>query len=221
MNFSFWWQYMDMVAILLQYVHPSSARSIWDLHLYSFSQMLPYFKQYDHLNYARWGPVYLAEMHQLPEPILSEFQRGNFVIRRAHKFNQVYPDHAMEWINSTGKKEVASSASQRRHQQCADGHSPLTWGLIFQNKLMLNVQSVSHRHSQRSNENYDKWGTMMTRILYFRLYRDSVCSRLPLSQVCCRTLQQKTLQQSQFKIPFFVHRSLICTGQVDCGWAMC
>lgn len=44
-------------------------------------------------------------MHQLPEPVLSEFQKGNFVVKRsAHKFNQVDPDQAMEWINGTGKK---------------------------------------------------------------------------------------------------------------------
>ena len=61
--------------------------------------------RYNHLNYARWGPVYLAEMHQLPQPVLSEFQKGNFVVKRSpHNFNQVDPDHATEWINSTGKK---------------------------------------------------------------------------------------------------------------------
>ena len=103
-NFSFWWQYMDMVAILLQYTR-AQRDGIWELHLYSFILMLPYFKRYDHLNYARWGPVYLVEMHQLPEPVLSEFKRGNFVVKRsAHKFSQLDPDQAMEWINGTGKK---------------------------------------------------------------------------------------------------------------------
>ena len=54
-NVSFWWQYMDMVAILL---HTRAQRDgIWQLHLYSFSLMLHYFKRYDHLNYARWVTV--------------------------------------------------------------------------------------------------------------------------------------------------------------------
>ena len=78
---------------------------IWDLHLRSFSLMLPYFVCYDHCNYARWGPVYLAEMHQLPTAILSDFQKGNFVVKRAsHKFNQVDSDQAQEWIYGAGKK---------------------------------------------------------------------------------------------------------------------
>ena len=103
-NFSFWWHYMDMVAIVLQYTR-AQCDGIWELHLYSFSLMLPYFKRYDHLHYARWSPVYLVEMHQLPEPILSEFKRGNFVVKRsAHKFSQVDPGQAMEWINGTGKE---------------------------------------------------------------------------------------------------------------------
>ena len=103
-NFSFWWQYMDMVAILLQYTR-AQRDGIWELHLDSFSLMLPYFKRYDHLNYARYGPVYLVEMHKLPEPVLSEFKRVNFVVKRsAHKFSQVDPDQDMEWIHGTGKK---------------------------------------------------------------------------------------------------------------------
>ena len=103
-NFVFWWNYMDMVSILLHFTR-AQRDGIWDLHLHSFSLMLPYFMRYDHLNYARWGPVYIAEMHQLPEPVLSEFQRGNFVVKRSdQKFNQVDPDQAMEWINGTGKK---------------------------------------------------------------------------------------------------------------------
>ena len=79
-NFTFWWQYMDMVAILLQYTR-AQRDGIWETHLYYFSLMLPYFKRYDHLNYGRWGPVYLVEMHQLPDPVLSEFKRGNIVVK--------------------------------------------------------------------------------------------------------------------------------------------
>lgn len=103
-NFIFWWNYMDMVSILLQFTR-AQRDGIWDLHIHSFTLMLPYFMRYDHLNYARWGPVYIAEMHQLPEPVLLEFRKGNFVVKRsAQKFNQVDPDQAMEWINGTGKK---------------------------------------------------------------------------------------------------------------------
>ena len=37
----------------------------WTLHLDAFADMLPWLTIYDHSNYAKWGPVYLAEMKNL------------------------------------------------------------------------------------------------------------------------------------------------------------
>ena len=48
-------------------------------------------------NYARWGTIYLNEMH--------EFESGNFDVERASSnFNQVDPDQSQEWLNEIGKK---------------------------------------------------------------------------------------------------------------------
>lgn len=103
-NFLFWWQYMDMVSILLDFVR-AQRDGIWDLHLYAFRRMLPFFFRYDHTNYARWGTVYLSEMNCLPPEVLQEFRAGNFVIKMSHrKFSQVSPDHSQEWMIGTGKK---------------------------------------------------------------------------------------------------------------------
>ena len=79
---------------------------IRDFHLLvCYRCMLPYFMRYDHSNYARWGVIYTAEMHQLPTDVLEEFKKGNFVVKRSSaKFNQVSPDQAQEWLNATGKK---------------------------------------------------------------------------------------------------------------------
>ena len=62
---------------------------------------------YDHTNYARWGPVYLAEMKGLeishPE-LYQEFMEGNFVVKRKDgRFNQVPIDQATEWQNKICK----------------------------------------------------------------------------------------------------------------------
>ena len=102
-NFSFWWQYMELVAILLRF--PRAQRDgLWDFPLSTFGSMLPYFMMYDHPNYARWGPVYLADMQTLPESVLQEFREGNFDVKRGDsKFNQVSPDQSQEWLNGTGK----------------------------------------------------------------------------------------------------------------------
>lgn len=103
-NFRFWWGYMEMVHILLLFP-PAQRDGIWDLHLCVFQQMLPYFMQYNHINYARWGTIYLNEMHQLPQPVKREFEAGNFVVKRSlHHFSQVDPDHSQEWLGCIGKK---------------------------------------------------------------------------------------------------------------------
>ena len=52
--------------------------------------MLLYFFRYDHLNYANWGSVFIAEMRQLPVDVLREFRKGNFVVKWSEgRFNQV------------------------------------------------------------------------------------------------------------------------------------
>ncbi|KAJ8886123.1 hypothetical protein PR048_012332 [Dryococelus australis] len=85
-NFIFWWQYMDMVSILLRFTRASTT-------------------QYDHLNYARWSAIYVTDMHQLPDAVASEFRKGNFVVMGySQTFYQIDPDQAMDWINGTGKK---------------------------------------------------------------------------------------------------------------------
>ena len=69
--------------------------------------MLPFFFRYDHVNYARWGTVYLAEMWTLPPNVLLQFQLGNFVLKSTDRcFYQVSSDQSTEWLNTTGKKVV-------------------------------------------------------------------------------------------------------------------
>ena len=102
--FRFWWQYMKMVQILLLFTR-AQREGQWDLHLYAFQEMLPFFHRYDHTNYARWGPIYLAQMKQLPPEVQAEFENGNWVVKgSSRKFNQVDPDQALEWLNGTGKR---------------------------------------------------------------------------------------------------------------------
>ena len=95
---------MTMVSIMLSFTR-AQRDGLWDLHLYSFKRMLPYFYRYDHVNYAKWGTMYLAEMSTLPPEVLLEFQEGNFVVKRSdRRFNQVSADQSTEWLNATGKK---------------------------------------------------------------------------------------------------------------------
>ena len=67
--------------------------------------MMPYLMRYDHTNYARWGTIYLEEMHQLPSQVLVEFKRGNFEVKySAAKFNQSIKTVKIKVRNSSIQK---------------------------------------------------------------------------------------------------------------------
>ena len=81
-----------MVEILLYFIRAERDGN-WTLQLEAFAAMLPWLTIYDHTNYARWGPVWPADMKLLektaPE-VHSEFVSGNFVVKRtSRRFNQV------------------------------------------------------------------------------------------------------------------------------------
>ena len=77
----------DLINILLCFTR-AHRDGLCDLQLYAFKQMLPFFIRYDHINCARWGSVYLAEMSDLPQEVLHEFLEGLVVKRTNRKFNQ-------------------------------------------------------------------------------------------------------------------------------------
>ena len=60
-TYLFWKSYMDMVQTLLLFLRAERDGN-WELHLSAFQGMLPLMLWYDHTNYGRWGPVYLADM---------------------------------------------------------------------------------------------------------------------------------------------------------------
>ena len=98
-NYTFWWNYMEMVSTLLMFTR-AQRDGIWNLYISSFKKMIPFFFQYDHQNYARWGVIYAAQMMQIPNEIREEFVKGNFVVKCSKQnFTQVDPDHAQEWQN--------------------------------------------------------------------------------------------------------------------------
>ena len=62
----FWNSYLEMVEVLMNFVR-ATREGNWDLDLDCIKVMLPWFFAYDHTNYARYLPVYLAQMMLLPE----------------------------------------------------------------------------------------------------------------------------------------------------------
>ena len=105
--FAFWDEYCSMVTTLLQFLKAERTGN-WKLHLSSTAAMLPQFFAMDRQNYARYLPVYLADMQKLelthPE-VYKEFAEGNHSISRSGQpFSQVSTDMALEQsINADSK----------------------------------------------------------------------------------------------------------------------
>ena len=49
-NFKFWWEYIQMAEILLHFIC-AQQNGNWELHLFAFRSILPYFMRYNHTNY--------------------------------------------------------------------------------------------------------------------------------------------------------------------------
>ena len=62
--FAFWEEYLAMVNILVQFIKAERTAD-WDLHLTTVVATLPHFFEMDRQNYARWLPIYLADMNSL------------------------------------------------------------------------------------------------------------------------------------------------------------
>jgi len=61
---AFWMSFVDMSEILLGIIR-ASREGNWPLHLISVRKMIPWSFAYDRTNYARYLPVYFAQMSML------------------------------------------------------------------------------------------------------------------------------------------------------------
>ena len=107
--FAFWATYMDMVHILHDFIR-AEREGNWLAHLSYVARMAPYFVAMDRCNYARWLPVYLADMHQVPQKhpaVFEQFMNGEHTVSRSSQpFSQVWSDMALEQsINLDSKKK--------------------------------------------------------------------------------------------------------------------
>ena len=109
-TFRFWYEYLQMMEILQLFIY-SDRNSDWNAHLNGLAQMLPYDRAFDHLNYFRWGMVYLVDMRLLPESApsihdaLANKQMHAVSRARTHSiFNTVSADMALEQSQNKDSK---------------------------------------------------------------------------------------------------------------------
>ena len=91
---------MKRVGVLLRFTRATRDGN-WGLYL------LPWFALYGHINYTRWGKIFLADMRELAyttPDVHSRFLGGDFVIKESHvAINQIPDDQGLEHVNKMGK----------------------------------------------------------------------------------------------------------------------
>ena len=95
---------MKLVSILLRFTR-AIREGNWELPLLSFSEMLPWFVAFDHVNYTRRELFSWRKLlpRSVPE-VYQGFQRGDFVTKETKStFNQIADDQALEHVNKSGK----------------------------------------------------------------------------------------------------------------------
>ena len=123
--FAFSEEYLAMVNILVQFIKAERTAD-WDLQLTTVAAMLPHFFAMDRQNYARWLPIYLADMNSLAAAhprVYEEFMSGGHAVSRSsHPFAQVWTDMVLEQsINADSKEREASLAYLKTPRPLIDG----------------------------------------------------------------------------------------------------
>jgi len=95
-----WLSYIDMIDLLLNHIR-SVHDGTWRLYLATLRQILPWFFSYDHVNYARYAPVYYYDMLSLEQthPEVHEaFNTGYFSIQlhSTNSFSRLPVDEVIE-----------------------------------------------------------------------------------------------------------------------------
>ena len=82
----FWMSYIGIVGDVLLGLIRASREGNWQLHLYAIHNMILWCFAYDKINYARYLPVYYAQMINLPSQhrnVYSNFMNGRFSVKLA------------------------------------------------------------------------------------------------------------------------------------------
>ena len=100
--FKYWSQIIKLELIMCRFVR-SLRDGDFELYVKVLDELCPWFFAFDHTNYARWVPVHVKDLVELPvkhPEVYAEFMKGNFVVQRSHhKFSLIAKDQSHEQSN--------------------------------------------------------------------------------------------------------------------------
>ena len=103
-TFLFWDLILKYETLVLLVVRAHRQRN-FTLYVEALEELIPLFFALDHVNYARWAPIYLRDMKSLPESISKVFQEeGRWVLlKTGNRFSAIPFDQAHEQENKVVK----------------------------------------------------------------------------------------------------------------------
>ena len=150
----------------------------WELHVQTVESLIPVFREFDCINYLRYGSWYLENVKkmEIENPYLyRKFIQGYFVIRdKEGKFNTVSPDMKLEQTIQRSQKSSKGILGQTRKSTYV-----AEWELVYHEILMIcnafrnitnsNVMAHSEAviHHDLSGNRSEHFHENVTRLLQF------------------------------------------------------
>ena len=99
-NETFWSDFIKVVQLLLCFIRSTRTRH-WLMHIQCLQEMLHWMAAYDCTNYARYVPLYILDMLQLPEThpdIHNRLMTGGFAVQltKDRMFSSIPHDQTIE-----------------------------------------------------------------------------------------------------------------------------
>ena len=102
-QFQYWSIVLQLELLLNVYVR-SLRQASFSMYLDALTELACWFHAMDHTNYARWIPVHLKDMAELPErhpEVARKFREGSFTVQKTNKiFSSIAIDQAHEQNNA-------------------------------------------------------------------------------------------------------------------------
>lgn len=101
-TFQFWDMILRLETLILIFI--KAHREIdFPLFVETLEALVPWFFALDHVNYARWLPVFIRDMKSLPEGVYANFQKHWVISKTDTKFSSIPIDQAHEQNNAIVK----------------------------------------------------------------------------------------------------------------------
>ncbi|KAG1697675.1 hypothetical protein GQR58_005903 [Nymphon striatum] len=98
-----YWSIVLHLELLLNVYVRSLRQASFTMYLDALTELACWFHAMDHMNYARWIPVHLKDMAELPErhpEVARKFREGSFTVQKTKKISSIAIDQAHEQNNA-------------------------------------------------------------------------------------------------------------------------